>query len=575
MADFSIEYKNYLDLIKDPAYLELYEYYSSETIMGILGVDRQENPHSSFIRWLLDMNGDHGYGSAPMRKLLETVCLFKEKVYTDPDTHELRKQGLWSEKKNLLNSCNEQAFLDEIKFGRYEITKQIIATEQVLSGQRRADIFSILKLEGSAFKEKKPLYLLIVIENKVHSTEHTDQTKAYANSLKESKDINKILKKVENKTGQDWVTKEIDADKNLLMLLVYLNAFPTRDIKGYLASEEAVLKKNIIPIAGSEEFITLNYQYLLDGVIDPLAITSNGKQKERMNEYIRCLGQAKISPSDESSSNKNDEYLIMAVSSREKKLALSLWNNSNYREVIYGVLNSYFDQNEEFALRKRDTVFWGSLANLYRFIGEDIPDNESLDAIASKQDLLELVRTDNGARIIRKFIYNHKGEDIEYISYKHPSLGLLFRDIVNDYIQSLGSDVKRQEDAIKELNDYYHENGSWKCDMFMYEKAVKDLPSRRINSKMPASVTQIDYIDDFANAYFSYLRPDGTNKKRNFKYKYDIKDPKCLDDDDLAIKLVDGTKAFVWRFWQVDEIYALIGHLKEQGYIVEGFKEIT
>ena len=81
-----------------------------------------------------------------------------------------------------------------------------------------------------------------------------------------------------------------------------------------------------------------------------------------MNEYIRCLGQAKISPSDESSSNKNDEYLIMAVSSREKKLALSLWNNSNYREVIYGVLNSYFDQNKEFALRKRDTVFWGSLA---------------------------------------------------------------------------------------------------------------------------------------------------------------------------------------------------------------------
>ena len=110
----------------------------------------------------------------------------------------------------------------------------------------------MILISSQTKKEKKPLYLLIVIENKVHSTEHTDQTKAYANSLKESKDINKILKKVENKTGQDWVTKEIDADKNLLMLLVYLNAFPTRDIKGYLASEEAVLKKNIIPIAGSE-----------------------------------------------------------------------------------------------------------------------------------------------------------------------------------------------------------------------------------------------------------------------------------------------------------------------------------
>ena len=72
MKNNKLEYERYLEFIRDKEYLELYNYYSRETFMDILGVARQENPHSSFLRWILDIYGGHGYGSLPMRKFMET-----------------------------------------------------------------------------------------------------------------------------------------------------------------------------------------------------------------------------------------------------------------------------------------------------------------------------------------------------------------------------------------------------------------------------------------------------------------------------------------------------------------------
>ena len=70
LKGYDFKYKQYLEILRDEEYIKLYDYYSKETIMWILGVARQENPHSGFIRWLLDMNGGHGYGTLPMKKLM-------------------------------------------------------------------------------------------------------------------------------------------------------------------------------------------------------------------------------------------------------------------------------------------------------------------------------------------------------------------------------------------------------------------------------------------------------------------------------------------------------------------------
>ena len=59
-----------MGLYNDPLYQELNEYYSKTTIFNILGIERSENRHSSFLRWLLDNRSSHGLGDEPMQKFL-------------------------------------------------------------------------------------------------------------------------------------------------------------------------------------------------------------------------------------------------------------------------------------------------------------------------------------------------------------------------------------------------------------------------------------------------------------------------------------------------------------------------
>ena len=59
-----------------------------------------------------------------------------------------------------------------------------VANEVVLSKQRRADIIAVVKLKlQNEVKTKKYIKLLILIENKIGSTEHSKQTKEYVEHL--------------------------------------------------------------------------------------------------------------------------------------------------------------------------------------------------------------------------------------------------------------------------------------------------------------------------------------------------------------------------------------------------------
>ena len=75
------DYKKYLDFINCEEYVKLYEYYQKSTFMDVLGVARQENPHSSFWRGLIDDKKNQGLGKVPLRKLIETVCFAYRKLY--------------------------------------------------------------------------------------------------------------------------------------------------------------------------------------------------------------------------------------------------------------------------------------------------------------------------------------------------------------------------------------------------------------------------------------------------------------------------------------------------------------
>ena len=494
-------YQDYMKLLHDDDYVALYDYYSQETMMGILGVARQENPHSNFIRWLMDMNGEHGYGSLPMRNFLNTVCLVNDEVYEGNSCQN------YTDKNNFFSHDNA-VIMNEIKYGRYEIIKQSIANEMVLKGQRRADIFAAVKLKFQRFNEPDDIrVLLVIIENKIHSQEHNKQTISYVEDVKTLK----VIESIAEKTGFDRGELE-----NSIRLYVYLNAFSNKEIK-----RKAIEKMNgeFKQFAASSDFITVNYQYLLDGVIEPIShIPTIATTVQRMTDYIRCLGQAKITSMDaeitkggKTRSTVDNEYLIMAVSSHERKLATQMWEK--HHSVILPIIESIFNEVKynKFLLRDSERDFWISMANLYRFL--------EIDA------LQDIVKNSNKCP---KFKFN----GVEYESRKKRNIGVLARDILCDFLQG----------------------HSQKYDVISIRKELQE----KLKSNWLREVILLDReIEKIENDYSGYIKTCDSKFKYHTENIEDFKGS-FFSDKDMAITLKDGSCAYVAKYWSTDGIERLL-----------------
>ncbi len=567
MNNTAVDYKKYLDLIRSKEYLELYDYYSRETFMDILGVSRQENPHSSFLRWLLDKKGEHGFGTIPMRKLLETTCLFHDKVYCKDDVAKKSKELFWQQGDNIFSGENEK-ILEEIRYGRYEIVDQIIANEVVLEKQRRADIFAVLRLRFQ--RDNSACNLIIVIENKVHSQEHyvgeteIGQTEAYVKDLSNTKALQRVL----NKMQISWLNEE--DDNKTLKLFIYLNPYKTSEIKDALIKklDETSGKGDIVHFAKSREFITLNYQYILDGVIEPLYVMSSDKNliRDRLYDYIRCLGQSRISAMNEHKLDGNDEYLIMAISDRERKLAGLLWER--YFPVILPTIGSLTNASSEktdgFLLNDDDIEFWVSLSNLYRMI--TLPkktDDEYTMACKTLKEYVAGVNRVGNIQKSRKHRFVFAGR--VYESYKEKSVGLLCRDIIADFVANASGDQKKA--LVRVRDEVLKWNPNWLREVILFENEVQEISKGNIgivkNCKYP---TKDMSAEGFAGSFFSYmdilLKQNKSNKSYSLpQYDRDYDEGVLGKDYKLEIVLDSGEKAYVAKFWGSDDLQSLIDYL--------------
>lgn len=275
--------KKYLDMINSQEYLQLLEYYQKETIFDILGVSRQENPHSCFLRWLFDPTSSHGMGDFPLRKLIETLCLCYEKHHASYD------DTYFINEKNIFKLSNEK-IRRQLGYGEYKIKDTELYREKVIEKQRRADIV----IEFDMFDESNQQCckrIAIIIENKIGSIEHKDQTKFYE----------KYFKNENIEFG----------------IMAFLQPITNNDLKKLLTEKKK--------LCSSEEFIYITYQYLMDGVFEPCQIKTN---HFLVNEYIKCLGKA-INPSsyyNDEEKKVSDKTIVMAVSEKEKELVKTICN---------------------------------------------------------------------------------------------------------------------------------------------------------------------------------------------------------------------------------------------------------
>lgn len=405
--------KNYLDMINSEEYLKLYEYYNQKTFMDVLGVSRRENEHSNFLAWLFNPSENHGMGDYPLRKLLQTTAFRRTK---DSKYSSNRKENLLQDK--------DSKYIDDLVYGNFKIESlEEITREKSISNKKRPDIY--IKLKVTFFSTGKTETINFLIENKVTSLENCSQTVDYAK----------------------WLFDGVKNDGYAIP--VYLMVATNEELKDLSDKPQ------------NNEFMVLNYQYLMDGVFEPCLLNcKTGFGKSLLQEYVKCLGKA---ISEEGSSN--ERALVMATSQYEKNLVKLLWQN--HKEALLEQFGNYnTDKNISskelgpFYVAIAETLC--SLMNstqLASVIKKDLSDDEVNLILSMKKSKL-------GSKI---FIY----KKVEYKKgqRKDNNIGSLCRKLIEAYVSD-----KSFDDLEKKINDGGFKQNRWLRDVVIKEDDLAKLP---------------------------------------------------------------------------------------------------
>ena len=453
MVNETKQYKRFLEMRNSKEYQRLQQLYHKKTIFDVLGVARQENPHSSFLSWLLDPFESHGMGDFPLKRFLETACFAFRKffddagqVYLNEQNHSFvqydeAKQDIAREKLLLFSEAQERAsrsyVLRKLMRGNYQVMSCKVSREKVLTGQRRADIYIEMALEMG---KPEPVRLLLFIENKVRSDEHENQTNAYMDHMLE-------------KSSQRFD----------FLLPIFLTPATNPEMMsnaGKLSDPKSADKD--LPCV-NRLFLLLNYQYLMDGVLTPCQTAFKGERIfDILAEYISCLGK---SIEDTENAASEGAAAVMAVSRQEKKLSGRLW--SNYQDVLERAYQELSASAED------------------RFIVQDPSDEQFyrtvLSSVLAQQEELHISpemiqQIQNAVRIDRRAGYSVMQQDgtiWNFVSGQrgNRSLGALAYTIISQYV------LEHPDESIialqKELVRNIHH--SWLCSILVTEDELKTL----------------------------------------------------------------------------------------------------
>lgn len=261
----------------------LKEIYYSQTLPEIFAVSRRELTHSSFLAWLFATSSNHGLGTAPLVQLLELYVL---------KSREQKKKWITDKVSNAIITRD------------FHISECTSVTEEAMvtaNARGRADIVLTCEINLPNLSLNK---LKIVIENKVYSDEHGNQTQTYFDYYESIK------------------------EKQEKVLYIYLTP-PTS-----------------IADADCPEFIHITYQDLLEHVFEPIRRRIDISQRTQfiLNEYISSLSI----PADvmEDKNVTHIQTSILAIGMEEKELLQAFWDKNNRLIIAALTAISSDDDNE-------------------------------------------------------------------------------------------------------------------------------------------------------------------------------------------------------------------------------------
>ena len=271
----------------DPNVRKLYRLFKKKSITDIYGIARKEMQHSKFIAWLLNPNESHGIDSFALKQLLFVI---------------VRRGIQQNNTDSAFTNIKNDLLVPQLDTGNLSIV-----TEYSVKGGR-IDIF----VQNLNIGDKS---VNIIIENKVESKEHKNQTQTYYKEISER--------------------------------------FPnTYNIYLFLTPKSSKLLDNITEAScDCKSFIEISYQDILTDILENIL-------KEDISSQTRVIIEDYIHNITTPSSNTNNQN-IMAMNNETQELLKDFWksNEDLITAALQALASSGEDENAEKALQflnKRD-----------------------------------------------------------------------------------------------------------------------------------------------------------------------------------------------------------------------------
>lgn len=205
-----------IDFYNDALFQKLNAYYCKTTLFNILKIERNENRHSAFLAWLLDIKESHGLGEEPLRRFMRLLAKADSR-YDSP-----------------------------FVVGSYRVENERVRLEHLVDNNRRIDVYITFDCFEKDENDKCSNRFCIIIENKVYTEENGHQTQLYYDWAKKDKEnkgatiIGVFLSPDKDKTCSCQEYIKIDYQELLVQVIEPLLALEMSDEARWIISDYIV-----------------------------------------------------------------------------------------------------------------------------------------------------------------------------------------------------------------------------------------------------------------------------------------------------------------------------------------------
>lgn len=257
---------------------------NQNSILDIYGIARSETHHSKFLAWLFNPNESHNTGELALRKLLNIA------VRRGIEQNNQSKDFLWVKKTVLTSATHSLTSASHVQV----LTESYVEAQGKKGAKGRIDIL-IQNVELGAGS------INIVIENKIYSNEHDEQTTTYF----------------------EGINQKHPNPKNIFLYLT--------------PKSNCEMPKEDGPSCTCKDFIEINYQDILTEVLTSiLEEPISSATRIAIEDYIHCI----TSPSIHSKI-----YNTMAVDKETNEMLKKFWDANE--ELILAAINAFATSGEK------------------------------------------------------------------------------------------------------------------------------------------------------------------------------------------------------------------------------------